>query len=281
MKLRLYSDLHNEFDLFDMPLIEDEKNTVLLLAGDIGVARKHGTYAGFLDDAAQRHKAVVYVPGNHEYYGSSWYYAWDDIKQQTQGMRDEPLPNLHFLNGDTVEIDGTVFIGATLWTEMNAVQCGLAEAFINDYKVIKMIKRDGTEKLDIHTKKYEGKLRARYTVNRHFHQRDYIWKQLRLTRERGLQSVVVTHHAPSPQSIHAAYAKEGHINHAYFTDLEAEIIEHAPTYWVHGHMHNSFDYMVGDTRVLSNPRGYFQYVSHENRNFIEDGMIDGFETRED
>ena len=77
--------------------------------------------------------------------------------------------------------------------------------------------------------------------------------------------VVLTHHAPSYQSLHPRYAGDSELNAAYMSNLESLIDEILPQVWFHGHVHTSFDYMVGDTRVLCNPRGYHRY--EENPKF--------------
>jgi predicted phosphohydrolase len=257
MKLRLYSDLHNEFDMFEIPVLEDETDTVLILAGDIGVSRKHGTYDRFLAEAAERFRGVVYVPGNHEYYGSSWEQAWQNIQDMT-GQFD----NLHYLNRGTVQYDDVLFVGATLWTSFrdgNPLDMEEARAWMSDYKSIKHI-RDG---------QYVGRLQPVTTWNDHRASLAYILEMLGQGEGR---KVVVTHHAPSWQSETPEFSGEI-LNSAYLTDLEDEIIEYEPDLWVHGHVHTSHDYWVGKTRVKANPRGYFTFKM-ENPDFDDTGMIE-------
>lgn len=260
MKLRLYSDLHTEFEAFDMPEVPDEKDTVLLLAGDIGVARRNNTLH-VLPEWCERHKAVVYVPGNHEYYGGALPAAWQDI---TEGYGW--TPNLHLLNPGEVMIDGVMFIGATLWTDMDSRTMQIAGVCMNDYRVIR--------KREIRSDEDKGKLRPIDTVGLHYEHKNFIFDRLGLATHMGCTSVVVTHHAPSPQSVATKYVGD-ELNGAYYTDLEEEIIKHDPTLWVHGHVHSGFDYHVGRTRVIANPRGYPQKGGGlENQDFIKDGRLD-------
>ena len=46
------------------------------------------------------------------------------------------------------------------------------------------------------------------------------------------------------------------------------ILEHQPRLWIHGHTHESFDYEIGKTRVVCNPRGYAS--TEENKEFRPD-----------
>ena len=256
MRLRLYSDLHNEFDVFEIPKLDDEADTILLLAGDIGVARKHKTYAPFLRDAADRFRAVIYVPGNHEYYASSWEKAWADIQDMT-GQFD----NLHYLNKGVVEYDDVTFIGATLWTDFNDRDERVMDEAgycMNDYHSIKRM-RDG---------QYVGKLMPFHTYDEHQQARKFISDEL--AKASGRTTVVVTHHGPSFESVSPGF--EGDLlNGAYMSDLESLMIEHEPNLWVHGHVHSSHDYHVGKTRVKTNPRGYFQFNKDQNKEFDDKG----------
>ena len=83
------------------------------------------------------------------------------------------------------------------------------------------------------------------------------------TENKTKQYVVVTHHAPSPISIAECYKHDTLMNGAFASDLSEFILDRPQIkMWTHGHMHNVSDYMVGDTRVVCNPRGY---VGHEQR----------------
>jgi predicted phosphodiesterase len=277
MKVRLYSDLHREFDGWEIPKLKDrkkEKNYVVVLAGDIGVARKHGTYDEFLRDLCDRHKAVVYVPGNHEYYGDSFDRAWDKIKEMTGDIE-----NLHFLNMDTVVIDDVMFIGATLWTDMDSESPGTmltAKNYMNDYHVIsRLSESDGDDGWA-----FRGKLQPHHTVSAHYQHRDYIDSALyAATQGEGLKTFVVTHHGPTWQSVDPQFIGSP-LNGAYVSDLTDLIRERGPDVWVHGHTHHTVRYTESQTRVFSNPKGYPERgwrktseSAYENPNFREDGLI--------
>ena len=78
--------------------------------------------------------------------------------------------------------------------------------------------------------------------------------------------VVCTHHTPSYASIHPRYANSELMNGAYTSDLSEFILDHPKIkLWTHGHTHEDFDYMIGTTRVVCNPRGYSGYESRADR----------------
>ncbi|WP_274534676.1 hypothetical protein [Aureimonas sp. AU20] len=82
-------------------------------------------------------------------------------------------------------------------------------------------------------------------------------------------TVVVTHHAPTPRSIHPRY--EGDVaNPAFASDLTDLVARVGPDLWIHGHVHDSFDYRIGRTRVLANPKGY----GDENKAFDQSLVVD-------
>jgi Icc-related predicted phosphoesterase len=236
---------------------------VVVLAGDIGVARKSSTFVDFLADLCDRHKAVVYVPGNHEYYGSSFDNAWEKMK--TYMTHD----NLHMLNGgESIVIDDVKFIGATLWTDFNNHNehvMSEARYTMNDYHIIYR----SAQAFDA---KYSGKLIPFNTYLTHGQHRTAIESALTNQGE-GQKTVVVTHHGPTLQSVHDRYWKEN-LNYAYVSDLSELIRERAPTVWVHGHVHDSFEYKEAGTWVFTNPKGYPNgYGTHENELFKESGVI--------
>lgn len=267
MKLRLFSDLHREFQPWDIPALENEDKYVVVLAGDIAVSRKHSTYDNFLRDLCERHRAVVYVPGNHEYYGSSFDRAWDNIVEMTYG-----IPNLHHLNGESVVIDDVLFIGATLWTNFDdgdARAMELAGMYMNDYhSITRLASTDSDDGWA-----YRGKLSPTHTWAEHLAHRQFIDDALKANQGEGsLMSVVVTHHGPTLQSIDPSFHGD-QLNAAYVSDLSELIREREPLVWVHGHTHHSVNYTESKTRVFSNPKGYPTGAGHQNPAFIEDGLI--------
>jgi Icc-related predicted phosphoesterase len=265
MKITLASDLHLEFsDCYDL---KNENNAdVLILGGDIMIAEdlhdhphvpsiyEYGSFAelgrkqkrvqtfrDFLTRMSNLFPHVVYVAGNHEFYHGKWV-------KGIQYLRDEcaKFPNVHFLERDSVKIDDVTFIGGTLWTDMNKhdpLTLHAVRDMMNDFRIIKNDEKGYTN------------LKPADTVIRHRETLAYI--KTVIAEKHDEKFVVVGHHSPSHQSVHPQYAHETLMNGAYHSDLSEFILDHPQIkLWTHGHTHHCFDYMVGETRVVCNPRGY-------------------------
>jgi hypothetical protein len=275
MKIKLVSDLHLEFSNIDIP--NDQNYDVLILGGDIMVAQDlhdhpahtdiedHAAiadvtrlsyrqiaaqqYRDFLKKCSLQFPHVIFVMGNHEFYHGKFF---DSI----QHMREEcaRYHNIYLLEQDTKIIDDVVFIGATLWTNMNRkdplTMRGI-EDVMNDFKAIRNDRRS------------YARLRSRDVVSRHADTLTYF--QSVLDQYKDKKCVVVGHHSPSLQSIHAMYADQRVTNGGYHSDLDQFILDHPQiVLWTHGHTHHPFDYMIGKTRVVCNPRGYESDDYNEN-----------------
>ena len=162
--------------------------------------------------------------------------------------------NVSVLENEVVEYKGVMFIGATMWTDMNkndpitlyAVKNGM-----NDYRAITNLYEN---------KNVYYKLTPEHTVGI-FRKTVECFKQILESDENKTKPfVVITHHSPSYQSINEKYKSEYHMNGAYCSDLSDFILDHPQIkYWIHGHLHDPVDYMIGDTRIISNPRGYIGF----------------------
>lgn len=245
MYIRPVSDLHNECFAWEVPVLDTDPETVLVLAGDIDLrARSADWMTGF----ANRFKAIVMVLGNHDYWKDSLDTAPKRLKQRVAELG---LTNVHILDRDTVVIDDPVqpvrFVGATLWTDfMNADPLAMMDALqtMKDYKKIR-------------TQGGRSNLHTRTILERHVGDKQYIRDILQQPFEG--HTVVVTHHAPSMQSTAAEYRdpSQKYANAAYQSDLDNWARSLVFTYWFHGHTHDTFMYPFGATgHVLCNPRGY-------------------------
>jgi len=102
------------------------------------------------------------------------------------------------------------------------------------------------------------KLTPMFVYNEHVNTMHYIKSVIDAKSES--KFVVVGHHAPSKQSVKPRYHGDHLTNGAYSSDLSEFILDHPQIkLWTHGHTHDVFDYMVGETRILCNPRGYILY----------------------
>lgn len=263
LRIALGSDIHLEFGNFDP---RNEHNAdVLVLAGDILVAEDlpKNTASGarfrtFLLQCSQRFPHVVYIPGNHEFYHGKFFKTLTILREQTA-----QYPNVHFLEGETVTINDTLFIGATLWTDCNKGDPLTMHALSDMMMDYKLIRNDNAG---------YTKLRPAHTIQRHMNTLNYIHEVIANYREQKQTGkvVMVGHHAPSQLSTPPRFRHDFTMNGGYNSDLSELILDHPEiVLWVHGHTHDPFDYEIGDTRIVCNPRGY---IGHE-------AMADEFELK--
>lgn len=252
MKIRCCGDLHMEFDKegfapdFELPVIEGESEMVLVLAGDITAEMDNDYLAGNywsnhtnqIKAWAARHKAVVMVAGNHEFY----FGGLDRVRKWWKNV-DKHVPNFHFLDNKTVIIEGVRFIGTTMWTDLRK----------GDPNIVLKVTDSATGMNDFnHIEGFTGP----DWLNENDLAVDYI--KTRVGQEFDGPTVVVTHHAPTHMSVPEKF-RENKLNDAYVCDLFNWLWDANVTLWLHGHVHSSSDYTVGDesvTRVVNNPRGY-------------------------
>lgn len=244
MKIRPVSDIHTEFFGEDeisaaseviLPPLPDDDETVLVLAGDIGSIRYKNHLLLFMEAVAPRFKEVLYIPGNHEYYGG-------DFVKTPHAIIDllRHIENVKFFESfqHRIREDEKYFIHLmTLWTDFddkNPQSMIEAQMRMNDYRMISIGDRI---------------LTPEDTLARHIKHR----VNIRCSVLAG--DVVVTHHSPCMRSVPAEYIAD-RVNGAYHSDLTKEISQRKPKLWIHGHTHTACDYMQGDTRILCNPRGY-------------------------
>ena len=263
MLIRIHSDLHTEFvnsstgnndRIFDsmIPVIDGESDMVLVLAGDI-VANiplwlhndQLDLYTPWLTELAQRHKAIVYVGGNHEGYNGSF-----KIAQSYLTELSDDIPNFYPLENDTIIIDGVKFLGTTKWTPLDGPYDQLHVRDMNDVVAIRG--------WNVY------KWRQAYQIARYF-------LETELSKPHDGAVVVVTHHAPSYQSVVGEYLGSS-LNCGYVSMEDDLMLKHQPDIWFHGHMHESIDYLVEDygdviaSRVVCNPHGYYGEMVNPNYN---------------
>lgn len=251
MYMRFLSDLHLEFDAdaikrgsspFEIPKQETDSETVLVLAGDVAVADKPLQYKDFILDATNRFKHVIWIMGNHEHWRGSILRSFKKIERAVG--RPE---NLSVVENEVVSIDGVDFICATLWTDFangNPLAMLYAQTEVNDHKRIRTGDADDP---------YARYIHPNDTYALHRVSKDFIIESLNASTAK--KKIVVTHHAPSYQSIDPYYRGDK-LNPAYASPLDDLIVTLEPDYWIHGHIHVTNNYNIGKTAILSNPRGY-------------------------
>jgi Icc-related predicted phosphoesterase len=188
------------------------------------------------------HMPVVFVPGNHEFYGEC-------LPQALMAAKDAAKKaDIHLLDGDAVIINGVRIIGATLWTDYALHGEGFrvgsmmaARSTLNDHRQIAWSRQPWE--------------RFRPQEALALHQKALLAIEGQLVQAHRGPTIVVSHHAPHLGSIPEHYSKH-FVSAAYASDLTNLITRCGPDLWVHGHTHHAVDYHVGNTRILSNPRGY-------------------------
>lgn len=252
MKLRIMSDLHLEHAPISVPVSDGERDAVLVLAGDVCCMSKRSTFHGFFQGVSARFRRVLFVPGNHEYWDGSLSEApfkFRNLLQLDDSDLGVPPSKVDVLNRRRVDIDGVAFIGATWWTSFrnaNPLIMNAASYRMNDYAEIRCGGDSG----------YARRLSAEDVLNCHLQDNEFIFSEIESAKRDGMRVVVITHHAPSSMSIHERYRNDGEMNEFYVNHSEYRIEATKPNLWIHGHVHSRFDYLIGDTRVVCNPRGY-------------------------
>lgn len=259
MKLAVFSDLHLEFglghfmpfdlaadvyiiagDFYDAYLVQDDAQIAARAEAD-DLANIIASRDQVLDWLAQLNgqgKPILFVLGNHEFYHGS-------PEEVRAGWRrlEAHFEHLHVLDNQVWRIGPVVFAGSTLFTDLGDNPVMREEAQwggISDFCLI------------------EG-FTPEYMVSEHHSSTAWLRQTLsRYRREPGVQHVVaITHHAPTYRQLERWDKGSDLLNAMYASDMEALLQACQPSLWIHGHIHKSLDYRVGETRVICNPRGYY------------------------
>jgi predicted phosphodiesterase len=245
MKLNILSDLHQSRGTLPIPRNDAD---VVVLAGDIARPAEAVAWAAGFD------KPVLYVPGNHEFYGGS-------IAGTVAELRRLCAPaGIRVLDNDAVVLSGVRFLGTTLWTDLmlfgqgeeRAAAMREAQRFMRDFSRIEQF-----------TPAASAALFADHAC----------WLKARLAEPHDGPTVVITHHAPSRASIHPRFAGSL-LNACFVSDAQALVDASGACLWIHGHTHDSFDYRINGTRVVCNPRGYARDGVNENALFDPDLVVE-------
>ena len=177
--------------------------------------------------------------GNHEFYGHAIPKLIDDFCRTSAGS------NIHVLENDCLHLDGVRFLGCTLWTDFSLfgdpTTAGREAARVmNDYRRIRVSPEF-------------RRLTGSDTARLHAHSVRWLRDQLDSTEQH--PTVIVTHHAPRSRSLDPVDAEEL-ISAAYASNLDSLVAASHARLWIHGHLHRPADYWIGETRIISNPRGY-------------------------
>lgn len=227
MKIQVFSDLHLEFSHVEPPKREPD---LVILAGDISTKAKGVQWANQAFTCP-----VLYVAGNHEFYGGH-------IDRTLSKMRGQAAPHVHILENQSFIWQQTRFLGTTAWTDFTSTGDQLAASQIawgcmNDFRAIRA---DTSYR----------RLRPDDVIQRNHAASD--WLKAELTKPFPGKTVVITHHAPTNAVVGDKH--DGHLNAAYANEW-GSLIEMSDA-WIFGHTHQAVDVRLSGCRVVSNPRGY-------------------------
>lgn len=245
MKIHLISDLHCDFARYEHEFPDCD---VVVIAGDIGED------PNFLTDICNFNPThrIIFVPGNHCFYGASI-----DSRMKTFKRIESECSNLNVLQNKTVEIDGVLFFGSTLWSGLDAYPHW----------------KDRMETwyaYNISDSRYITGWSTDLMLDEHRHAKRKL--NLFLEQKTDQKKIVVTHFAPSLNSVHPTYVDQVPFNSYWCNNLPDSLIVRSDL-WLHGHVHNNFDYVIAPydsdrtCRVVCNPRGYVTSYGHENPDF--------------
>ncbi|PVX61160.1 metallophosphoesterase [Paraburkholderia unamae] len=234
MRVQIASDLHldalqSRFP--QRPLLEAAAGAdLLVLAGDIHIG------AGAVDAFADWPVPVVYVSGNHEAYGGEYAQVVAAIEQRSAGTQ------VHYLERRAIAFGDTRFLGCCLWTDY--------ELYGDRVRSMDYARKVNSDHAAIRARGGDAFGPEEALAE---HRRAVAWLEAELAKPFDGKTVVVTHHGVSPDSIHPRF--DGHpVNSGFLSDLR-RLLPRADL-WIHGHVHDSFDYRHGNARVVANPRGY-------------------------
>lgn len=249
MKIQLLSDLHNEFlrngktspnHLWSGSIPETDAE-IIILAGDIDTGTNGAEWA--ISESERLGKSIIYVLGNHEFYGYEYRSVKEKIAKQCKGT------GVHCLDPGVYVEDDVRFIGATLWTDYTAdisVSQDLAMCYVDkaltDHRVIKYRSGDSYRRFKPHDALA-------------IHLKELNWLKQKLDSHHQGKTVVVTHHGPHPVCQHPAFPVS-EMSAAFHSDLGGLIDDSDIDVWVYGHTHSNLDEGIFDTRIISNQAGY-------------------------
>lgn len=263
-RIWVLSDLHlRQRDALDLmkPSTFPEAD-VCVVAGD--VCDRINLSINWIGKVVRPRMPVVAVLGNHEFYGGCMQTIRKNAAMLARSM------DVALLDDSAVEIAGIRFVGGSLWTDFRLYEnrgiprdkaMTAARVSLADYGETTVLDHD----------RYRS-LKPEDTAAMHAATRAYL--DAFLKEGSSLPTVVVTHHAPHPGAVHERYA--GHdVTPAFVSDMSEEIARWKPEVWIHGHVHSNFDYFVGGTRIVCNPRGYRGGLENPEFDFMKVITVDG------
>jgi Icc-related predicted phosphoesterase len=279
-KVRYFSDLHLDGDMVSyhpskdlsasiwQPIVLDEdKETILIIAGDLWtnhryLSTKISNDKSWMEIIADRFKHVIFVLGNHDYWGSCLQKEPANVKEMIISLN---LKNVTLLEKDSIVIDEYKILGGTLWTSFNNGDFSAISTYETCIKdCSKIASFDGRNYFSMN-----GRLLLPIFEST----KKFIFENA--VKDNDDQKViVVSHMAPSELSVHPRYknSKDLMLNFSYHSELGNEIVDSQIDFWIHGHVHDPFAYEINNTKVCCNPRGYERFL--EKTNYSQEGYLE-------
>ncbi len=229
------SDLHIEFGHMPIPTVLGD---VLILAGDIHVGSRG---IDWINECALIFPHVIYILGNHEYYGH-------DIKKLSKEIAVNISDNVHLLDNNYVEIEKIRFLGSTLWSDIGIP----AANSMNDFYRIVNGKRTFSRN---------------DAIERHNQALSFLQDNINKDKI----NVVITHHCPSVSCVNIERYSDDKMNTGYYTNI-LHLFKNKVRLWICGHTHISFDFIEEGINVVGNCRGYINY--EENPSFNPNKIVE-------
>lgn len=243
MKIQIASDLHAEFKT-DTWKLENAGADVLILAGDIVCLEREPSLKTVLEYLAPKWKHVIYVAGNHEFYGSNLWSGTSLIRDETN-----EIWNFRFLDNEWAKIDGVNFYGGTGWfpDRENDPMAWHSRFHMNDFRLIEHIARDAP------------------TWNNEF--------VINLEKNLVEPDIIISHHLPHKRCISERFQNIA-LNAYFLADFDDLVETVKPKLWVYGHSHDTQDFKIGRTRLVNNACGYPREQNNSHNNFRKDLVIE-------
>jgi predicted phosphohydrolase len=241
MLIQYASDLHLEFPqnkefLKQNPL--QPTGEVLLLAGDIVPFAQMDKHKDFFRYVSDHFKTAYWIPGNHEYY-------YFDLAKKSGVLHENITSNVHLVNNVSIQTADVRLIFSTLWSTISPANQWQMEKSLSDFQVIKC-----------------NNFRLSAEQFNQLHEESIQFLTAELQQTGGSKTVVVTHHVPTFMHYPEKY-KGSSLNEAFVVELFELIETTGPDYWLYGHHHhNTPDFLLGKTKMITNQLGYVQHGEH-------------------
>lgn len=250
MEIGFISDIHND-------VISDQYNVnnfmshvyfdYIVLGGDIAeyhnIIKHIGQYTLWFKRIKNQCKKLIWLMGNHEFYGNR------ESIQEALDFYKKTFPFVKIVYSDSIKVKDTLLVFSTLWSSLEnndplaRLNCSGSNG-VNDFHLIKYRNGELMSDDDYYIEHCALVENIKYELENHEYNK----------------CIVFTHHAPSFKSINPRH-ESSKINGAYYSDLESLMYDYKIDYWCHGHLHTFNDYMINNTRVISNKMGIIKHIS--------------------